>query len=225
MNITKSWFYKLSEINASEIIVWDNLAITIFDDINSDLNINIWENSNVEFFWFSEVKNTSNINLISSKIGSKLHFRYLIYSDKNNQNKIKISSEIWSNNCSSDIKILSIAWNNWCIDLDWIIKINSQVSWVKAKLIEENLFLWNKGKIKWIPTLLVESNDVEASHASKIEKISEEELFYLRSRWVGKNNWVRMMIQAKIVDLFKCLSMINKEFYDEIIENILEKIK
>ena len=92
-------------------------------------------------------------------------------------------------------------------------------------MIEDNLFLWNKWSIKWIPTLLVESDDVEASHACRIEKISDEKLFYMRTRWIWKENAISMMINAKIFDLFKCLSMINKEFYNEIIENILKEIK
>ena len=224
MKITKSWFYKTSELGESEIIVVDNLAITIFDDLNTSLDMSIWENSYVEFFWFS-CNSTQDINIVQKRVWSKLHFRYLIYSDKSIDNKIKISSEIFSNKVLSDVKILSIAWENGNINLDWIIKINSWVNWVKAKLIEENLFLWNKWKICWIPTLLVESNDVEASHACKIERISDDKLFYLRSRWVWKENAMRMIIEAKVFDLFKCLSMIDNKFYDELIERILEKIK
>jgi hypothetical protein len=34
-----------------------------------------------------------------------------------------------------------------------------------------------------------------------------------------------MMIEAKILDLFTCLTMMDKEFYDELIDDILKKIK
>jgi hypothetical protein len=33
------------------------------------------------------------------------------------------------------------------------------------------------------------------------------------------------MIEAKVVHLFQCLSMVDKEFYDELIERILKLIK
>jgi hypothetical protein len=36
---------------------------------------------------------------------------------------------------------------------------------------------------------------------------------------------MKMMIEAKIFDLFKCLSMIDNNFFEELIERILEKIK
>jgi len=239
MKITKSWFYKLSEFlpllnkEGLGVVVWENIAITLFDDIpplleerglGGEVNINIWKNSNVEFFWFSENIN-KNINLIQSKSWSKLHFRYLIYSQTPKESKIKIFSQLtWEKN-SSDIKILSIVGENGKINLDGIIKINKWAYEIKWKLIEDNLFLWEKWSIKWIPTLLVESDDVEASHACKIERISDEKLFYMRSRWIWKENAISMIIDAKVFDLFKCLSMINKDFYDELIENILKEIK
>lgn len=250
MKIDKSWLYKLSNLTPLPlelkegsggwiIDIWDNLAVTLFDDINMSLNINIWENSNVEFFWYfnspihcieydgqcidNYVQCTQNI--IQSEPWSKLNLRYMIYSDDKINNKITINSEVLSPNCSSDIKILSIAWKDWNIDLDWIIKIWSWISWIKWRLIEENLFLWDSWKIKGIPTLLVESNDVEASHACKIERISDEKLFYLRSRWVWKDNALRMIIEAKILDLFKCLNMIDKPIFEELTEKIIKNIK
>jgi hypothetical protein len=34
-----------------------------------------------------------------------------------------------------------------------------------------------------------------------------------------------MMIEAKIKDLFSCISMLDNNFYEELIESILRKIK
>ena len=78
--------------------------------------------------------------------------------------------------------------------------------------------------VKWIPTLLVRSDDVKASHACKMERISDEKLFYLRSRWLGKDNALNMIIEAKIENLFSCLRMYDKDVYEETLENILNKI-
>ncbi len=219
MKITKSWLYKLSEITDDIIEIEDNIALSIIDDKNVSCIISLWQNSHLDFFWYIDSINQSKTNSIhvkQSKSGSKLHFRYLIKSNSDIEIKTKIFSEIKADNCKSDVKILSIAWNNWDIDLDWIIKIHSKIKWVKARLEEENIFLWNSWKVKWIPTLLVESNDVEASHACKIERISDEKLFYLRSRWIWKENAISMMIDAKIFDLFKCLNMISTAEFEYI---------
>jgi hypothetical protein len=34
-----------------------------------------------------------------------------------------------------------------------------------------------------------------------------------------------MMIDAKIIKLFTCLSMVDKNFYEKLVEKVIEKIK
>lgn len=227
MKIEKNWFYKLSEIYSKEITIWDNLLVSIFDDLNKDLNIEIWENSRLEFYWLINKAWDTKVKFFQNKINSKLKVRYLLISKDSLNNSIKsmIFSSLWADYTKSDIRILSLALNDWFIDLDWIIEIDKWIKKVDWNLIEENLFLWESWKIKWIPTLLVWSSDVKASHSCKMERISDDKLFYLRSRGVWKENALIMMIEAKIVDLFSCISMLDREFYDKLIRNILEEIK
>ena len=84
--------------------------------------------------------------------------------------------------------------------------------------------MWEKASIVWIPTLLVRSDDVKAKHSCSIEKISDSKLFYLRSRWIKKNNALQMMIEGYIFDLFKCLNMIEWDFYEKLILKIKKKL-
>ena len=225
MNITKNWFYKLQKLDSSKIIIWDNLVVSFFDYLNTDIEIEIWENSRVEFYSVLKNKEDFNVKFIQNKENSNLKVRYLLLSKDNLRLKAKIYSGLEADFVKSDVKIISIVWNDWFVDLDWVIQINEWIKKVDANLIEDNLFLWNTGKVKWIPTLLVRSDDVRASHACKMERISDEKLFYLRSRWVWKENALSMMIEAKIKDLFSCISMLDNNFYEELIESILRKIK
>ena len=225
MKITKNWFYKLSEFKASEIFIEDNLIVAIFDDLNENLNIEIWENSRLEFYSIIENTDDLNINFLQKKESSILQVRCLLLSKDSNKIKTRIYSELWASKTKSDIQIISIIWNNWEVDLDWIIQINENIEKVDWNLNEENLFLGNSWKVNWIPTLLVRSDDVKASHACKMERISDDKLFYLRSRWVGKENALSMMIEAKIKGLFSCISMLDNEFYEKLLDNILKKIK
>ena len=225
MKITKNWFYKLSEFKASEIFIEDNLIVAIFDDLNENLNIEIWENSRLEFYSIIENTDDLNINFLQKKESSILQVRCLLLSKDSNKIKTRIYSELWTSKTKSDIQIISIIWNNWEVDLDWIIQINENIEKVDWNLNEENLFLGNSWKVNWIPTLLVRSDDVKASHACKMERISDDKLFYLRSRWVGKENALSMMIEAKLKGLFSCISMLDNEFYEKLLDNILKKIK
>lgn len=73
-----------------------------------------------------------------------------------------------------------------------------------------------------MPTLLVKSNEVEASHACKIEKIPEDDLFYLRSRGLDKNFATYILIESKVKNIFSFLE--SQDFYEDFVEKTLEKI-
>ena len=226
MNITKNWFYKISELELSDnkIIIWDNLTVALFDDSEDLQNISVWENSTLEYFSFFSEQWKYRKHFLSNELHSKVVVKSLIYAENNKIDAV-IFWELAINSTQNYTDILSFAWENGEVKLDWILQINSALREVKGRLDEENIFLWESGKISGIPTLLVETNDVEASHSCKMEKISDEKLFYLRSRWVEKENAMRMMIEAKIKNLYKCLEMYDSEFYEELLERILEKIK
>ena len=239
MNITKDGFYKVSECIPSPLLgkegqgvvtIWDNLNITLFDDTetsllgNEGLGVVVWQNSHVEYFsFFSKAwKYVKHFN--TSSENSHVTVKSLIYAE-NNTIDVKIIWEISHDNNVNNVDILSFAWDEGVIKLDGILQIGSALQNVKWRLDEENIFLWDSWKISWIPTLLVATNDVEASHSCKMEKISDDKLFYLRSRWVDKENALTIMIEAKIKTLYKKLEQTQPDFFEEIITEILSKIK
>lgn len=222
MLIKENGFYLLSDLNSWNIEIWNWVVASFFDNGNSDIDIYIWEGANVEFYWFLKNDNTHNINFYQDSDSSKLKVNYLLISYDSSEIKSKVHSKILSNNSDVDIHILSLVWNEWSINIDWIVEIDKWFHKIKWHLLEENIFVWSKWKIRGVPTLLVRSDDVEASHACKIEKINDEDLFYLRSRWLERSDSVSMLIESKIKVLFDCLSMIDKGFYWELLEEILE---
>ncbi len=234
MNIIKNWFHKLSEIIPSlikdtgknlTIKIANDLVVTIFDDINNNLEIELWENSKVDFFSLLENIDDTTTKFIQNKKNSVLKVNCLLLSRDSKNIKTKFYSKLSANFVKSDVHIISMVWNNWFIDIDWVIEIVEWVKKVEWYLNEENLFLWSTWKIKWIPTLLVASDDVKASHACKMERIIDDKLFYLRSRWLSKDNALSMMIEAQIKNLFVWLSVLDNNFYEELLENIILKIK
>ena len=238
MQITKNWFYKLSDLFSLplkskevpeggwifEIIIEDNLIVSFFDDLNKSYNISIWENSKVEIFSVLENSEDFKLKILQEKENSDLKLNYLILSQNDDKVSAKIESVLKADFVKSNVKIISIVWNNWAVDLDWIIKIEEGIKKVDWNLSEENIFLWDNWSVKWIPTLLVSSSDVKASHSCKMERISDEKLFYLRSRWLWRDNALNMIIEAKIENLFSCLRMYDKNFYEKTLESILVKI-
>lgn len=223
MQITKSWFYNLEdfwEISRFEISDW--LKIIALDNWKTSKEIIVWKDVDLKICWFLEKE--ENYEIVFRQIWEKsnLEVNYLNLAKDSEKIKAKIHSKIESNFSQSDVFVSSICWDNWEVDLDWIIELAPNFRKMAWHLTEENIFLWDKGRVRWIPALLVKSNEVEASHACKIEKISEEDLFYLRSRWIDKQNASFILIESKVKNIFK--NMENEEIYPYLIEKILWKI-
>ena len=223
MQITKSCFYNLEdfwEISRFEISDW--LKIIALDNWKTSKEIIVWKDVDLKICWFLEKE--ENYEIVFRQIWEKsnLEVNYLNLAKNSEKIKAKIHSKIESNFSQSDVFVSSICWDNWEVDLDWIIELAPNFRKMAWHLTEENIFLWDKGRVRWIPALLVKSNEVEASHACKIEKISEEDLFYLRSRWIDKQNASFILVESKVKNIFK--NMENEEIYPDLIEKILWKI-
>ena len=223
MQITKSWFYNLEdfwEISRFEISDW--LKIIALDNWKTSKEIIVWKDVDLKICWFLEKEENYEIVFRQVWEKSNLEVNYLNLAKNSEKIKAKIHSKIESNFSQSDVFVSSICWDNWEVDLDWIIELAPNFRKMAWHLTEENIFLWDKGRVRWIPALLVKSNEVEASHAFKIEKISEEDLFYLRSRWIDKQNASFILVESKVKNIFK--NMENEEIYPDLIEKILWKI-
>ena len=223
MQITQTWFYNLEdfwEISRFEISDW--LKIIALDNWKTSKEIIVWKDVDLKICWFLEKE--ENYEIVFRQIWEKsnLEVNYLNLAKNSEKIKAKIHSKIESNFSQSDVFVSSICWDNWEVDLDWIIELAPNFRKMAWHLTEENIFLWDKGRVRWIPALLVKSNEVEASHACKIEKISEEDLFYLRSRWIDKQNASFILVESKVKNIFK--NMENEEIYPYLIEKILWKI-
>ncbi len=219
----KKGFYISSTLNSKilYIVKWED--VVIFDDDNKIRKIILFDNSSLKYFSSFTNKEQYNKHILLKWKNSKCEFNSFILSIWNKV-KVNILWEIVSNNSFIDMKMLSFIWKNWFIDLDGTVKIWNNLLNVKWYLEEKNIFLSSTWKIKWIPKLLVWSNDVKAWHSCSIEKIKNEELFYLRSRWINKNNAIRMMLRNYLSSNFSSLWRINNKFCSIVVKNIFSKI-
>lgn len=122
------------------------------------------------------------------------------------------------------MNIIALAAQQGDIQVDGVLKINQALRQVFGRLDENNIFLGETGKLSGFPTLLVASNDIDASHGCKMEKISDAELFYLRSRGVGRENALEMLLEAKIQVLLSDLQANYPDQYEVLKETMLKKV-
>ena len=227
MKITKDGFYKLSEIKDFKwkLSIGDNIKACIYDDLLWEKNISLEECSSLDYYSFFATSGDYNSTFTLDWDKAELGVNSLVYSWSDIIIKYMSLTEGRKDSGVLNTHILTFAWEGWKASIDGNLKISAGTAKNSGRLDEENIFLGDNASISWIPTLLVETNDVEASHACKMEKISDSELFYLRSRWIKRENALSMMIEAKVKNLYGWLEEYDKEFYEEILEKILEKIK
>jgi Fe-S cluster assembly protein SufD len=79
--------------------------------------------------------------------------------------------------------------------------------------------------VRGLPTLLVHSDDVKAAHACNMERISDDKLFYLRSRGLPREDATVLMLESYVAKVFGELEEIDEELYTSIKERILTRIR
>ncbi|EKE28320.1 MAG: hypothetical protein ACD_3C00079G0006 [uncultured bacterium (gcode 4)] len=220
--ILESGFYQIKKDETYDIMTatWGN--VVIFDDSSSDeeIKISLWEGSKLMYFWF--FRNNSKILKIrqdSLNSHSELSILNLV---KNAKKENRISAIINANGSSSKINILSIIWSLWDMRTDSSITVSKWTKKWIANLKQENILIWDTAKVAWIPALYVHSDDAAATHSMKIEKMKDEDLFYLTSRWIDNSSASAIMLSGKVSSLFSGYAG-NKDFLFEALDNFLKK--
>lgn len=116
---------------------------------------------------------------------------------KSNQNiDYKTITEIKASQTIKSVTIKAVVMPGGHLSLEGIIKIHSHLHAVQAFLKHSILLIGQNSSAVSIPTLEIESNDVQASHASTIGPLDPEQLFYLMSRGLNKSQAVKLIIKS-----------------------------
>lgn len=111
-------------------------------------------------------------------------------------NDLTFSSVVKSSECCVDMNFVVLQSDNLVGTLDWKVIIEPHIENVEASLMEQVLLLGEHISSITKPSLYVSSPDVKAFHGTKIQKISEETLFYLASRWIGSKRAKQCIIDS-----------------------------
>ncbi|MBE6124427.1 MAG: SufD family Fe-S cluster assembly protein, partial [Erysipelotrichaceae bacterium] len=94
---------------------------------------------------------------------------------------------------------------------------------MKSSMLQNNKIILfddeSKGEIK--PLLLIDNNDVNASHAAAVGKVDDNQIFYLCSRGISETNAKKMIALGYLTPV---LEYINDEIVKEEISNEIAKI-
>ena len=113
---------------------------------------------------------------------------------------------IWKNTTSNILsKSLSKWW--WISTYRWLIDIKPSAVWAVSKIDCDALLLDNKSISDTVPKINVWNSDSIVWHEASAWKISEEELFYLQSRWISEEEATGMIVNGFLSPIMKELPL------------------
>jgi Fe-S cluster assembly scaffold protein SufB len=135
------------------------------------------------------------INLLKPDI--RLQVLVLAFLQSPNTSIILTTKVIHSaKNTSSDVEFKTVLYKQTSIDYTGTIKIIRGATDSSANLSADALILDNNARARMLPSLLIDEQQVQASHSVGISQLDHEQLFYLQSRGINERKARQMLISS-----------------------------
>lgn len=228
-----------NESNTNDLIVDNDLILVLkYDGVSVDLNINVMPNTCLRVFDVS--KNThnnitynieKNVKVFADKMGIdcndnlvinindeesvvEFHNSLICYGDD------EFKETINHNHSGSKCKIINHALNvkdkEFKFIVDGVIKKEAYDTIFRQ---DNKIINLHEGKSFILPNLIVDNNDIEASHSAYIGTFDEDDIFYMMSRGIKEKDAEKLLIRAFLINDME-LEEKEEEIFDGIINTI-----
>lgn len=203
-----------------------NLTILTYNENEElSLNIDVEKDANVEVYHVIKAINDytiiENINLLNEGANAKVMAVMLGLNSANINSKIIIYHE--TKNTTSELLTYAIAKENTFINIDNNAYIRKNAKSTNARQSARGLSLSNNAKILVQPNLYIDEYDVMASHGVAMGSINKDDLFYLMSRGLTKEEASNMVIMGLIEPVLNAID--NEEYANKFRNNFHENLK
>ena len=183
------------ELNENVVInIEGNVILHDINNINKEFNIELEDNSNLDLYLIK--KSECDYNISFSLLNNvKLNLNMLILN--NNKNKITVNINMLGNSSKAILDIRGMNIDN-DSNLDIICNGYVKKDTKDNELIEnlKGLIKNENDTIKISPVMKIDTNEVSANHLVAIGSFNKEELFYLESLGLDKNNAQNMLTNS-----------------------------
>lgn len=183
-------------------------------ETNSQLNLNI-----IDFGCANSVQNV-NVNL--NDFMSRTNINSIYFGGLNEKLGLNYLVSEFGKKCKCSINAIGVLSNNAYKNFLGTIDFKKGAQQSDGSENEHCILLSNDVKAYSTPILLSKEEDVNGSHSSSVGKIDDDELFYLMTRGISKNEATKLLVKAKLVKLVNNLQDENLKL--EIFKRIDEKI-
>ena len=130
------------------------------------------------------------------KVGEEVEVTGVIRGESKGDYEVNVVSDHKVGNTFGRVKIRGIAKNGANVKVTGMIKIDEGAQGVEDFLEMKLLVLDDKSSAVAEPKLEIEANEVKASHAATVGRIDEEEIFYLQSRGISRENAEKVIVEG-----------------------------
>lgn len=120
-----------------------------------------------------------------------------------------------------DITIHGAALDAARVQCDGKIDITARAEGTETRLCEGVLILDPKASVRVIPCLDVRTNNVKASHAATVSRLTDDDLFYFGSRGIEREVARQMLIEGFLGEIINRIP--DKEIRAKILKNLIKK--
>ena len=190
-----------------------------------DINITIEKDATVNLYQVVQNNEDTNISetVYLNETGATFNTIVVLLGLKNSVINSDIKIYHNTNNTNSDLKVYAVIKDEAKINLDnnAYIKKNSYQS--KAYQGAKGLSLSKSGRILVNPNLFIDEYDVMASHGVAMGSLNMDDLFYLMSRGLTKDEASQIVIMGFIEPILVAIE--NEEITNQIRENFKQNLK
>lgn len=194
-------------------------------DMNANFNLSVELEENAKLTFYSIVTTSNNVSVnvkcILSKTNAEFNNLSVVLARDNANYYSMIDCMHNEKSTTSNVEVYAIADDFAKVSLDNNATIKKGCAKTVAKQKAKGLTLSKNAMIKALPNLFIDEYDVIANHAASIGSLNPEDLFYLMSRGLKKEDASKIIIMGFINPLLSCID--DEKTKQMILDNFLEK--
>ncbi len=121
-------------------------------------------------------------------------------------------------NTTSTIRSKSVSKDGGIANYRGLIKVSRAAKGASASLVCDSLLLDEESEANTYPAVMNKQDDVQISHEATIGRIGDDELFYLMSRGLSRDEAVRMIVGGFVEPIVKALPIEYAVEFNKLIE-------
>ena len=224
-NTTRRLILNSNEFKEVEITIDENSTLYIdslmFVPTDFKVKVVLLKGSHLEYKHISSYSNNVKLEVLLKGEESSVNINVLSLAKSFNSN-FDINVCHMAKNTSSDVKNYAVSIDDAQNIFNTIGKIEKSMSKSKCIQLTRGINIGKNSSVKVLPVLLIDEYDVVAKHGATIGKMSDDELFYLMSRGLSKQDAFKLILSGIINPFLE--SLIDEESKDRVLKEVYRLI-